>query len=71
MLYQYASNVVHPLNPLHLVGGFELFGDAFFFGVFFCEPRKESLCLFFDVCKVGMEFAGSEQIVIQDFAVVF
>ena len=26
--------------------------------------------LFFDVCKVGMKLAGSEQIVIQDFVVL-
>jgi hypothetical protein len=43
-----------------LIGGFELFGDAFFFGVFFYEPRKEVLCLFFDVREVGMELAGNE-----------
>lgn len=50
--------------PRHLVDGFELFVYAFFFGVFFYEPRKEFLCLFFGVSKVGIEFAGSEQIVI-------
>ena len=47
-----------------------MFGDAFFFGVFFYEPRKEVLGLFFDIGEVGMEFSGSEQIVIQDFAVL-
>ena len=47
-----------------------MFGHSLFFGVFFYEPRKELLCLFFDVCDVGMEFAGSEQIVIQDFVVL-
>ena len=47
-----------------------MFGDAFFFGVFFYEPRKELLCLFFDVCDVGMEFAGSKKIVIQNFVVL-
>ena len=64
------SDVIHSLHPLHLIGGFELFGDAFFFGVFFYKPRKEFLRLFLDVCKRRMEFAGSEQVVIQDFTVV-
>ncbi len=53
------SDVVHLLHPLHLVGSFELFGDTFFFGVFFYEPRKELLCLFFDVCEVRVELAES------------
>ena len=69
-LYSYTMYTIHPLHPLHLVGGFELFGDSFFFGVFFYEPRKEILCLLFDVCEVGMEPTGSEKIVIQDFAMV-
>ena len=47
-----------------------MLGESFFFGVFFYEPRKEVLGLFFDVGEVGMEPAGSEQVVIQDFAVV-
>lgn len=67
----FASNIVHPPHPRHLVGGFELFCDTFFFGVFFYQPRKESLRLFFGVGKVGMKLAGSEQIVVQHFMVLF
>lgn len=29
------TDVVHPTHPRHLVGGFELLGYAFLFGVFF------------------------------------
>ena len=65
-----ASNSVHPPYPRHLVGGFELFCHTFLFGVFFYQPRKESLCLFFGVGEMGIELAGSEQIVIQDFVVL-
>ena len=54
------TDIVHLPHPCHLVGGFELFGYAFLFGEFSYQPRKESLCLFFDVGKVGMEFNGSE-----------
>ena len=64
-------NIIYTLHPLHLVCCFEVFSNTCFFGVFFYEPRKKILCLFFDVCEVGMEFAGSEQIVIQDFVVLF
>ena len=59
-----SSYTVRILHPLHLIGGFELFGNAFLFGVFFYKPRKEFLRLFFDVCEVGMELTGSEQVVI-------
>ena len=41
-------------NPLHLVGGFELFRDTFLFGVFFYQPRKEGLCFFLYIGEVGM-----------------
>ena len=47
-----------------------MFRDTFLFGVFFYQPRKEFLCLLFGVGEVGVEFAGSEQIVIQDFVVL-
>jgi hypothetical protein len=52
-----------------LVGGFELLRDTFFFGEFIYQPRKELLGLFFGIGKVGTELSGSEQIVIQNFAV--
>ena len=48
-----------------------MFRDAFLFGVFFYLPREEELCLFFDIDEVGIELAGSEQIVIPDFVVLF
>ena len=64
------SNIVHPPHPRHLVGGFELFGDIFFFGKVFYQSRKELLGLFFDIGKVGIEFSGSEQIVIQNFVML-
>ena len=54
----------HTPHPSHLVGGFEVFGYAFLFGAFFYQPRKENLCFFLYIGEVGMEFAGSEQIVI-------
>ena len=47
-----------------------MFGDTFFFCVLFYQPRKELLGLFFGIGKVGMEFAGSKQIIIQKFAVM-
>ena len=28
------------------------------------------MCLFFDVGEVGLELAGSEQVIVQDFAVM-
>ena len=49
-------------HPLHLVGGFKLFCDTFLFGVFFYQPRKKLLCLFFSIGEVGMELARSEKI---------
>lgn len=64
------ANIIHPSHPRQLVGSFELFDDAFFFGAFFYQPEKNGLHLFFDVGKLGMEFSRSEQIVIQNFAVV-
>ncbi len=65
-----ASNSVHPPHPRHLVGGFELLRDTFFFSEFFYQPEKKLLCLFFGVSEMGIELAGSEQIVIQDFVVL-
>ena len=53
-----------------MVGGFELFGNSFFFGKLIYQPKKESLCLFFGVGEVGMKLAGSEQVVVQDFVVL-
>lgn len=64
------ADIIHLLNPFHLVGGFELLRDTFFFGEVFYKPRKKLLGLFLGIGKVEMEFAGSEQIVIQNFAVV-
>lgn len=64
------TNIVHLPHPSHLVDGFELFRDAFFFSVFFYQPRKEGLCFFLYIGEVGMKFTGSEQIVTQDFSVV-
>lgn len=64
------ADIVHLPHPRHLVGGFELFGYAFFFGEFFYQPRKKSLCLFFDIGKVGMKLTGSEQVVIQHLMVL-
>ena len=34
------------------------------------QPENKLLGLFFGIGKVGMEFSGSEQIIIQNFAVV-
>ena len=65
------TDIVHFPHPSRLVGGFELFGNSFFFGKLIYQPKKESLCLFFGVGKLGMKLAGSEQVVIQDFAVSF
>ena len=48
-----------------------MFGYAFLFGEFFYQPEKKLLCLFLSIGEVGMELAGSEQIVIQDFVVLF
>ena len=62
---------IHPLHPLHFVGCFELFGNAFPFGIFFSLPEKEFLWLLFGVGNVGMELAGSEQIIVQDFMTLF
>ena len=64
------SDAVHLSHPRRLVDGFELFRDAFLFGVFFYQPRKELLCLFFGIGKVGMERSGSKKIVIQNFVVL-
>ena len=36
------SDIIHSLHPRHLVGGFELFGHAFLFGVFFYQREKRS-----------------------------
>ena len=59
-----ATDIVHLPHPSHWVGGFELFGYAFFFGVFFYQPEKKLLGLFLCIGKVGMEFSGSEQVII-------
>ena len=56
--------------PRDHIGDFELLGDAFIFSVLFYQSRKELLGLFFGIGKLGMEFAGSEQIIIQNFAMV-
>ena len=53
-----------------LVGCFELLGYAFLFGKLIYQPKKEGLCFFLYIGKVGIELAGSEQVVIQDFAVM-
>lgn len=64
------ADVIHSTNPLYLVGGFELFGYAFLFGEFFYQPEKKLLCLFLSISEVGMELAGSEQIVVNHFMVL-
>ena len=66
-----ATDIVHPPHPKHLVGGFELFSHTFLFGVFFYQPEKKLLRLFFGICEMGMEFAGSEQIVVQHLMMLF
>ena len=72
-VYKFGSSItdiIHLLDPFHLVGCFEFFGNTFFFGVLFYQPRKELLGLFLCIGKEGMKFSGSEQIVIQNFAMV-
>ena len=56
--------IIHPPHPLHGLISFKLFGNAFPFGVLFYQPKKEGLCFFLYICKVGAELAGSEQIII-------
>ena len=43
------------------------FGDTLSLGVLFYQPKKESLCFFLYISEMGMELAGSEQIIVQDF----
>lgn len=50
---------------------FKLFSNAFPFGIFIYQPIKEGLGFLFHIRKVGMELAGGEQIIVQDFMVVF
>ena len=64
------ADVIHSTNPRHWVGGFELFSYTFFFGEFFYQSRKEGLCFFIYIGEVGIEFAGSEQIVVNHFMVL-
>lgn len=61
---RFITDIIHLLNPFHLVDCFEFFGNTFFFGVLFYQPRKELLGLFLGIDKVGMKFAGSEQVII-------
>ena len=64
------SNIVQLLHPKHHIGRFEFFGYIFFFVKVFYQSEKKLLGLFFGIGKVGTKFAGSEQIVIQNFTVV-
>ena len=61
------SNIIHPPYPLHWILGFKLFGDTFPFSILFYQPKKECLCFFLYISEMGVELAGSEQIVVQDF----
>ena len=66
------TNIIHSLHQEHYIGWFELFSYIFFFGEFIYQLEKKLLGLFLGIGigKVGMKFAGSEQIIIQNFAVV-
>lgn len=67
---RFITNIIHSLHPEHHIGDFELLGDGFFFGKVFYQLEKKLLGLFLCISKVEMEFAGSDQIAIQNFAVV-
>ena len=65
------ADIIHLLHPQHCIFRFKFFGYIFFFGEFFYQSEKKLLGLFLCIGKVRVEFAGSKQIVIQNFVVVF
>lgn len=56
------DGVIHLANQQHLIGGFELFGAAFFFGERLHEFVVYLLRLFVNVGKVFVQFAFCEHI---------
>ena len=69
-LFCSVGDVIHPPYPLHLIFGFELFGDAFFFGDLFDQAIIHHGCILVDVGKVIVEFALGQQVVIKDSVMV-
>ena len=57
-----AADVIHLINPFHLIIRFELFGYALTLCHLLYKPRKHIFCLFVEVSKVSVQFATCQQI---------
>ena len=55
------SDVVHPADPLHRIGGFQLLCDSFHLSHLLYQPREHFLRLTVDVSKVAVQLSAGEQ----------
>lgn len=58
---------VHPPDPLHLVAGVQHFRNALCICHLFYHPKKKFLCLLVNIRKIGIQFAGGQVAVSNQF----
>ena len=54
------ADIVHTLNPQHLVFCFKLLGYAFFFGKLVYQPKEHILCLLVNVSEIGGQLTACQ-----------
>ena len=64
-------DIVHLCYPQHLILRFELFGDVFCFCKFLHQLLVHFCCFFIDVGEVVVELAGCQQIIVENFVMLF
>ena len=58
---------LHPLDPLHLVAGFQRFRNSLSICLFFYQPKEKLLRLSVNIRKTGIQFAGGQVAVSNQF----
>ena len=64
-LHSPIPDVVHPLYPLHLILGLDLFGDALTDSHLLYQLKKHGLCLIVQIGKITVQLAGDLQLCVQ------
>ena len=64
------ADTVHLSYPQQLILCFELFGYAFLFSEFSNKAVKHFCCFFVDICKVVVQLAGRQKVVVENLVVL-
>ena len=65
------SDVIHPTDPIHRIGGLQCLRDTFACCHLLYQPREHFLCLPVNVSKITVQLATGEQGCIQCLVVIF